>query len=158
MGLGPGGDYCRDGGGRGFLGHEDKIPVDATAKQGQAQKNCTVLRNALQGATQDWGRGGGAVPSLPRRRVTEEDDSEASVALPRGSDQGRRELRCAKVQDQEFVPGDSLSMSETLSSEGSSAEFPLGGSKSSDLMVSEASASSAGSGGGIRTFAKVLPA
>ena len=56
------------------------------------KKMRTALRDALQG---DRGEEGGTVPAPPRPRV-EEDDSEASTALQRGSDQGRRDLRLAE--------------------------------------------------------------
>ena len=71
----------------------------------------TALRDALQG---DKGEEGGTVPSPPRRRVME-DNSEASAALQRGSDQGRRDLRRAEAQDQDFVPGESSSSDSSSS-------------------------------------------
>ena len=56
------------------------------------------------------------------------------------------------------MPRDSSSKSETLSSEGSSAESPLGGSRCTDPKVSQASASLQEARGGIRIFPKVLVA
>ena len=50
---------------------------------------CTALHNALHGYTEDGGEQGG-VPALPGRGVGEEDNSEASVALHRRFDQGRK--------------------------------------------------------------------
>ena len=54
---------------------------------------CTALRNAPH----DGGEGGGTVPALPTRRVREEDDSEASGALQRGSYQGQKDVRRAEA-------------------------------------------------------------
>ena len=59
------------------------------------KKMRSALRDALQS---DRGEQGGTVPAPPRQRV-EEDDSEASAALQRGLDQGRRGLRRAEAQD-----------------------------------------------------------
>ena len=54
-----------------------------------------ALRDAIR---DDRGEEGGTVPAPPRRWV-EEDDSEASGAPQRGSDQGRRDLRLAEAHD-----------------------------------------------------------
>ena len=123
------------------------------------QKKCALHSPTPCRAThRTAGKGGEAtVPALPRPRVTK-DGSEASGALRRESDQGRTDLRHAEVQDQDFVPGHSLSESETSSYKGSSTESTSRGSRCTDQKMSKASASCSGSkGGGITTFAKVLP-
>ena len=105
------------------------------------KKMRTALRDALQG---DRGEEGGTVPAPPRPRV-EEDDSEASAALQRGSDQGRRDLRVAEAQDQDFVPGDSsTSESDSDSDSGSCDGSASGEGERTDLQASESSATPSG--------------
>ena len=99
--------------------------------QPERKRKRKKMRAALRDALQcDRGEEGGTVPAPPRPRV-EEDDSEASAALQWGSDQGRRDLRLAEAQDQDFVPGDSStsdsgsdsdSDSDSGSSDGSASE------------------------------------
>ena len=101
----------------------------------------TALRDALQG---DRGEEGGTVPAPPRPRV-EEDNSEASGALQRGSDQGRRDLRLAEAQDQDFVPGDSsTSDSDSDSDSGSSNGSASGEGARTDPQASQSSATPSG--------------
>ena len=103
------------------------------------KKMRTALRDALQG---DRGEEGGTVPAPPRPRV-EEDDSEASADLQRGSDQGRRDLRLAEAQDQDFVPGDS-STSDSDSDSGSSDGSASGDGARTDPQASQSSATPSG--------------
>ena len=67
-----------------FWDNKGKSRWTQPERKQKRKKMRTALRDALQG---DRGEEGGAVPAPPRPRV-EEDDSEASVALMRGSNQG----------------------------------------------------------------------
>ena len=96
--------------------------MEAAGKEVEAQKEC-ALRSAMQADTHDGGGGGGTVAAPARRRVEEEDNSEAPAVLQRGWDQPRRYLRRAEARDQDFVPGDSSSDSESTFLEGLSDGF-----------------------------------
>ena len=71
-----------EGGGGGFWDNKRKSRRTQPERKQKRKKMRTALRDALQG---DRGEEGGTVPAAPRPRV-EEDNSEASAALQRGSD------------------------------------------------------------------------
>ena len=122
-----------------FWDNKRKFRWTQLERKQKRKKMRTALRDALQG---DRGEEGGTGLAPPRLRV-EEDDSEASVALPRGSDQGRRDLRLAEAQDQNFVPGDSSasdSDSDSDSDSGWSDGSASGEGARTDPQASQSSA------------------